>query len=162
MSKSARYIHIESKLAKLNYVIPDRPPNPKGNYVPFVRTGNLVFLSGHLPQNSDGTLVIGRLGENLTLEEGQAAAKLVAINLIASMKTATGGHLDKVKRIVKLVGLVNSANTFTQQANVMNGCSDFLAEVFGEKGSHARSAIGTNVLPLGVPVEIEAVIELED
>lgn len=97
----------------------------------------------------------------MSLEDGQAAARLAAINLIATMRAITNEDLDKVKRIVKVVGFVSSTNSFTGQAAVMNGCSDFLAEVFGARGRHARSAIATNVLPLNVPVEIEAVIEIE-
>lgn len=104
----------------------------------------------------------GRLGENLTLEQGQQAARLAGINLIATMRASTNGNLEKVKRIVKIVGFVNSTNDFTSQALVINGCSDLLAEVFQEKGSHARSSLANNVLPLDVPVEIEAIIEIED
>lgn len=136
------------------------PPEPKGNYVPFVVSGNMVYIAGHLPQKLDKSLILGRLGENMTVAQGQEAARLAAINMIATMRAATKGDLEKVKRIVKVVGFVNSTNEFQAQATVVNGCSDLLAEVFGEKGRHARSAIATNVLPLGVPVEIEAIVEL--
>lgn len=159
---SSRKLHVETKLRTLNVDIPKVPPDPRGNYIPFVRSGNLVFLSGHLPQQLDKTLVKGRLGEaGFDIADGQNAAKLCAINLIASLSAATNGNLDKIKRITKIVGFVNSVSDFTQQAQVLNGCSDFMAEVFAEKGSHARTAIGTSTLPLGVPVEIELIAELE-
>ena len=108
-------------------------------------------------------MVVGRLGENLTLEQGQEAARFAGLQMLATLKVATGGDLDKVKKIVKLVGFVNSSKDFTLQANVMNGCSDLMGEVFGvEIGRHARSSVATNVLPLGVAVEIEAVVEVSD
>jgi enamine deaminase RidA (YjgF/YER057c/UK114 family) len=153
---------VEARITSLGLKLPVVPPEPKGNYIPFVRSGNMVYIAGHLPQHLDKTLVRGRLGDNMTLEEGKAAARLAGINLIATMRAAVKGDLEKVRRIVKVVGFVSSSNDFEGQATVVNGCSDLLAEVFLEKGSHARSAIATNVLPLGVPVEIEAIIEVDD
>mmetsp|Transcript_4472 Transcript_4472/g.4487 ORF Transcript_4472/g.4487 Transcript_4472/m.4487 type:complete len:171 (-) Transcript_4472:288-800(-) len=156
-----RSLHVESKISSLGITLPELA-EPKGNYVPYVRTGNTIFLSGHLPQKADKTFVTGRVGDNVSLEEARAAARLIGVNLIASMKHATGGDLDKVKRVVKLVGFVCCTENFKEQPQVMNGCSDLMVEVFGpEKGRHARSAVGTNALPLGVAVEVEAVIEIE-
>lgn len=158
-----RGVHVEARIANLGYTLPGMPPDPKGNYMPFSRDGNTIYLSGHLPQLADGTLIKGRLGEDLSIEEGQYAARLATMNLLASLRAAAGGDLDKVEKIVRVSGFVNSANTFTSQAQVMNGCSDVIGEIFGvEIGRHARSAIGVNVLPLGVPVEIEAIVRLKN
>jgi len=133
-----------------------------GNYVQVVRSGNQLFLAGHLPQPAGGgALVTGKVGKDLTVEQGYEAAKLVALNLIATLKRELG-DLDKVERIVKLVGFVNCTDGFAQQPQVVNGASDLLAEVFGEKGKHARSAVGTNALPLNVAVEIEAIVQFRD
>lgn len=127
-----------------------------------VRSGNLLFTAGHLPQPAGGgPLVTGKVGKDLTVEQGYEAAKLVALNLIATLKQQLG-DLDKVERVVKLVGFVNCTDGFTQQPQVVNGASDLLAEVFGEKGKHARSAVGTNALPLNVAVEIEAIVQIRD
>lgn len=128
----------------------------------YIRRGNIVYISGHLPQLIDGTLIKGRLGENLTIEQGQEAAKLAGLQVLASLKAACNGDLDNVTKIIKLTGFVNSTNDFTSQATVMNGCSDLFGQVFGlEIGRHARAAIGTSVLPLGVPIEIEGIIEVK-
>jgi len=152
---------VEARIASLGYKLPAVPPTPKGNYMNFVLSGNQLFLAGHLPQPVDGPLMKGRLGENMSVEEGQVAARLAGLQMLASIKGAIG-DLDKVKRVVKLVGFVSSTNDFTAQATVMNGCSDLFGDVFGvDIGRHARSSIATNVLPLGVPVELEAVIEVE-
>lgn len=137
---------VELKIEKLGFKIPPALP-PKGNYASFVRSGKHIFLSGHLPQPIDGPLLKGRLGESVTVEEGQRAARLAALQLIATLNGSF--DLDKIKRIVKITGFVNSASDFTSQPSVINGCSDFLCEVFGEKGKHARSAVGVNTLPLG-------------
>lgn len=134
---------------------------PIANYVKYVKTGNLVFLSGHGPINDKGQNVTGKLGKDLTIEEGYAAARLVGLDLISTLKDATGGDLGKVKRVVKILGLVNCTAEFADQPKVMNGCSDLLVAVFGEKGKHARSAVGTNSLPGNIAVEIEMVVELE-
>lgn len=153
-------IHTEAKLESLGIKLPVPPP-PKGNYVPYVRTGNYLFLAGHLPQQMDGQLLCGKVGDSLSLEKGQEAARACGLNLIATIQNACDGNLDRVKRIVKLVGFVNCTNDFTSQPAVMNGCSDLMGEVFGDKGKHARSAVGTNALPLGIAVEVEAIVEIE-
>ncbi len=157
-----RFVHIEAKIAQLGYKLPALPSAPKGSYMNYVRNGNTVYLSGHLPIPADGgPMTVGRLGENMDVEQGQAAARLAGLQLLASIKAACG-DLDKVKRVLKLTGFVNSSDTFTSQPMVMNGCSDLFGEVFGvEIGRHARSAVGVNVLPLGVAVEIEAIVEVE-
>lgn len=136
------------------------PAVPKGNFVNYVQIGNFVFLSGHLPQPAKGDLLIGKVGKDVSVEDGYEAAKLVGLNLCATLKKNLG-DLDRVKRIVKLTGFVNCTDTFTQQPAVVNGCSDLFVKIFGDKGSHTRSAVGTNALPLGVPVEIEAIVEIE-
>ena len=152
----------ESRIKELGIVIPDKPPAPKGSYTGYIKHGNLVYLAGHLPQPVVGKLYSGRLGENMTIEQGQEAAKLCGIQLLATLKAATNGDLDKVKKIIKLTGFINSTNDFTSQHLVLNGCSNFFYEVFGnEIGQHARSAIGTNTLPLDVPIEIEAIVEIK-
>jgi len=152
---------VEEKIASMGHVLPGTPLAPKGNYMSYNISGNHVYLAGHLPQPVDGELLKGRLGENMEVEDGYKAAQLCALQMIASMKAATNGDLSQVKKIVKIVGFVASTNDFTQQPGVLNGCSDLMGEAFGiEVGRHARSALGVNVLPLGVPVEIEAVIEL--
>lgn len=154
---------VEERIAAKGLALPGAPLAPKGNYMSYniCGDGKTVYLAGHLPQPADGELVTGRLGENVTVDEGYKAAQLCALQMIASIKAATDGDLNKVKKIVKIVGFVSSTNDFTQQPAVLNGCSDLMGEAFGvEVGRHARSALGVNVLPLGVPVEIEAIIEL--
>ena len=151
-------MHVEAKLKELGIELPPAV-TPVANYVPTVRTGNWIFLSGHGPFKEDGTLVTGKVGADLTAEEGYEAARLVAIGLLGSLK-AEIGELDRVKRIVKLLGLVNCAAEFANQPKVINGASDFLVEVFGEKGKHARSAVGTNALPMNIAVEIEMIVEI--
>lgn len=158
-----RSVHIESTIKTLGYALPQLAPSPKGNYMNYSRDGNTIYLSGHLPQLVDGTLIKGRLGEDLTIEEGQYAAKLATLQLLASLQTACGGDLDKVEKIVRVSGFVSSTTTFTSQAMVMNGCSDLIGAIFGQDiGRHARSALGVNVLPLGVPVEIEAIVRIKN
>lgn len=158
-----RNVHVEARVAALGHTLPPTPPAPKGNYTGFSREGNLLYLSGHLPQMLDGNLMKGRLGENFTVEQGQEAARQCALNLLATIRGACGGDLDKVKRVLRVTGYVNSTSDFTAQPSVINGCSDFFGEVFGvEVARHARSAVGVNVLPLGVPVEIEAIVLLKD
>lgn len=162
LQTAKRFVQVEARIAALGITLAEKPADPKGVYVPFAKSGNMIYFAGHLPQDAEGKLLSGRLGENYTVEEGKAAARSVGIQLLASMKSAVG-DLDKVKRVVKLVGFVNSTPAFTQQPMVINGCSELMSEVFGpEVGSHARSAVGTNVLPLGVPVEIEAIIEVRN
>lgn len=149
---------IEARLAELGISLP-QPVAPVANYVPFVRTGNQVFLSGQVSIGPDG-LVAGTLGDDMDLEAGQAAARLCGINLIAQMKAACEGDLERVKRVVRLGGFVAAASTFTDIPKVVNGCSDLMVDVFGDKGRHARSAVSCPVLPLGAAVEVDAVFEI--
>ena len=155
-----RSIHIEKKLESLGITL-FKKVIPRGNYVPFVKVDNVIYIAGHLPIKENNELVVGRLGENMNVDEGKHAARLAGIQLISTMKLAVG-DLDKIKRIVKIFGVVNSTNDFQKQADVMNGCSDLFGDVFGEKGIHSRTSIGTSVLPLGIPIEIEAIIEVEE
>ena len=136
------------------------PPAPVANYVPAVRTGNLVFLSGHGPRTPDGGLVSGRLGDDMSIDDGYRAARTVGIGLLASLK-AEIGNLDRVTRVVKLLAMVNSTPGFGDQPKVANGISDLLVEVFGDKGKHARSAVGMVALPGGIPVEVEMIVEVQ-
>lgn len=149
---------IESRLAELGITLPDAPA-PAANYVPFVVSGNHVFVSGQI-SNQDGTLITGRVGDTLSTEEGAAAAKTCAIALLAQLKAACEGDLDRLTRVVKLVGFVNSTADFTDQPKVINGASDFMVEALGGIGRHARSAVSAASLPLGVAVEIEAIFEI--
>ncbi|MCI4646038.1 MAG: RidA family protein [Hyphomonadaceae bacterium] len=147
----------EERLAELGIALPE-PMVAVANYVPFVVTGNLLFVSGQISV-MDGALMKGRLGEDLELSAGQHAARACAINLIAQCKAALG-ELSRIKRIVKLGGFVNSAPDFTDIPQVINGCSDLMVDVFGEAGRHARFAVGAPVLPLGVAVEVDGVFEI--
>lgn len=147
----------ESRLAALGITLP-APMAPVANYVPFVISGNMLFVSGQVSAGPDG-LMQGRLGENLILEQGQAAARLCAINLIAQCKAAVG-DLSRIARVVKLGGFVNAQANFTDLPEVINGCSDLMVEVFGDKGRHARSAVASPVLPRGVAVEVDGVFEI--
>ncbi|CAM3823215.1 RidA family protein [Paracidovorax anthurii] len=149
---------IYDKLTALDITLPPVAA-PTAAYVPFAQTGNLVFLSGHIARK-DGKPWVGKLGQNITTEEGQAAARAVAIELMATLHLATGGDLNRVKRIVKVMSLVNSTGEFTEQHLVTNGASELLGEVFGDKGKHARSAFGVAQIPLGACVEIELIAEL--
>ena len=138
------------------------PTAPSANFVKAVRTGNLVFLAGHGSCDGEGNCVFGKVGSDLTIEEGNQAARLTAINLLSSLK-AEIGDLNKVKRIVRVFGMVNSAPEFYDQPKVINGCSDLLVEIFGEeKGKHARAAVGMVSLPINLAVEIEMVVEIEE
>ena len=149
---------IEETLAKLGITLPT-PANPLANYVPYVITGNLVFISGQISVAPGGPIK-GRLGEDMSLEDGVAAARVCGLNLIAQLKAACGGDLSRVKRVVKLGGFVNSAPTFFDQPKVINGASDLMVEVFGEAGKHSRAAVGAPSLPLGVAVEVDGVFEI--
>jgi enamine deaminase RidA (YjgF/YER057c/UK114 family) len=148
---------IDSKLKSLGIDLPQAAA-PAANYVPWVISGNQVFVSGQLPMEPGKIAVAGRLGDNVSLEDGQRAARLCAINILAQAKAALG-DLDRVTRIVRLGGFVASADRFTDQPKVVNGASDLMVEVFGDAGRHARAAVGVNTLPLGVAVEIDAIIE---
>lgn len=149
---------IEARLAELGVTLPDAPA-PAANYVPWVISGRQVFISGQISQNVDG-MIKGKVGTDLTVEQGAEAAKACAISLLAQVKAATGGEIDRVVRLVKLVGFVNSGPDFTDQPRVINGASDFMVTVLGDAGRHARSAVSAASLPFGVAVEIEAVFEI--
>ena len=150
----------EAKIKELGITLPP-PPTPMGNYVPGVRVGNLLFLSGHGPIRTEGKpMPRGKLGRDLSTEDGYKAAREVGINLLGSTR-ALLGSLDRVKRVVKVLGMVNSADGFGDQPKVMNGFSDLMVSVFGENGRHARSAVGMAELPSGIPVEIEMILEVE-
>lgn len=136
------------------------PSKPIANYVKAVRTGNLVYLSGHGPTRPDGSYVVGKVGQELTIEQGYEAAKLTGVGLLSTLK-AEIGDFNKVKRVVKVLGMVNCNPDFTDHPKVINGCSDLLVAVFGDKGKHARSAVGMNSLPMNTSVEIEVIIEVE-
>lgn len=148
----------EAKLAALNITLPD-PPQPVANYVNGVRAGNLIFLAGKGPRRADGTEITGKLGQDVSIEEGYEGARLTAINQLAVLKDMLG-DLRKVKRIVKVLGMVNSDPNFVDQPKVINGFSDLMVEVFGERGRHARAAVGMASLPRGQAVEIELVVEV--
>jgi enamine deaminase RidA (YjgF/YER057c/UK114 family) len=151
---------VEARLKSLGLTLPE-PPKPIANYVTSVRTGNLVFLAGHGPGNwPDGTPCTGKLGSNLSIERGYEAARLVGLAALASLK-ANIGDLDRVKRIVKILCMVNGTPDFIDQPKVANGFSDLMVAAFGEKGKHARSAVGMGSLPMGIPVEVELVVEVE-
>jgi enamine deaminase RidA (YjgF/YER057c/UK114 family) len=150
----------EARIKELGITLP-QPPKPAGNYVPGVRVGSLLFLSGHGPARVDGVpSVRGKVGRDLSLEDGYKAAREVGIGLLGSARTLLGS-LDKVKRVVKVLGMVNSAEGFGDQPKVINGFSDLMVEVFGDNGRHARSAVGMAELPMGIPVEIEMILEVE-
>ncbi len=149
---------IEARLKELNIELPN-PPLPVASYVPFVQSNNQVLISGQISIAPDGGIK-GKLGE-ISLEEGQKAARLCGLNLIAQMKAACNGDLDRVVRIVKLGGFVNCLPDFDPIPAVINGCSDLMVEVFGDNGKHARSAVGVSNLPLGFAVEVDAIIEVK-
>lgn len=149
---------IEARLAELGIELP-AAPMPAANYVPFVRTGDQLFVSGQISAGAQG-LITGKLGADLDREAGAQAARSCGLALIAQAKAALG-DLDRIKRVVKLVGFVNSTPDFTDQPEVVNGCSDLMVEVFGDAGRHARSAVSAASLPRGVAVEIEAIFEVE-
>ncbi|WP_440957242.1 RidA family protein [Oceanicaulis sp. LC35] len=149
---------IESRLAALGLTLPEAAA-PVANYVPHAQSGQTVHISGQISMGPNG-LVTGRLGDGMTLEEGQAAARLCALNLIAQFKSACDGNLNRVLRVVKLGGFVNAHPDFHDIPKVINGASDLMVEVFGDAGRHARSAVGVAVLPLNAAVEVDAVIEI--
>lgn len=149
---------IENNLKKLNINLPN-PPDPVGAYVAYKQVGNLLFISGQLPINSEGKMIKGKIGKDLTLDDGQKAAKFCIINVLAQAKKAMNGDLNKIKNCVKITGFVNSTDNFIDQPKVINPASEALSAVFGESGKHTRAAVSTNSLPLGVAVEIDAIFE---
>jgi enamine deaminase RidA (YjgF/YER057c/UK114 family) len=150
---------INDRLKALGVTLP-APVAPVANYVPFVRSGALVFISGQISIGPEG-LLKGRLGYDLTIEEGLKAARLCAINLVAQMQAACDGDLDRVRRIIRLGGFVAGTADFVDQPKVINGASDFMVEVFGDNGRHARAAVGAPSLPLGAAVEVDAIVETD-
>lgn len=151
---------IEAKLKELGIVLPT-PPAPVASYVPYVRTGNLVFISGQVTLGSVGLEYVGIVGKDFTTAEGQAAARLCAVNVIAQLKTALDGDLDRVTRCVKVTGFVNAVPGYSEHPEVINGASNLFGDVFGEAGRHARAAVGAGSLPRNVAVEVEAIFEVE-
>jgi enamine deaminase RidA (YjgF/YER057c/UK114 family) len=150
---------IEDKLAELGVTLPDAPA-PAANYVPYVIAGDMVYVSGQVAADADGMLK-GKLGDDMDVEAGTAAARSCAINLLAQLKNACGGDIDRLVRVVKLVGFVNSTADFGDQPKVINGASDFMVAALGDKGRHARSAVSAASLPFGVAVEIEGIFQIK-
>jgi len=150
---------ISDNLKKLNIELPTAP-DPVGAYVAYKKIGNLLFISGQLPISSNAKMIKGKIGKDLTLEEGQKASKLCILNVIAQVKKALDGNLDKVKSCIKITGFVNSSDDFTDQPKVINPASETLSAIFGNKGKHARAAVSSNSLPLGASVEIDAIFEI--
>jgi enamine deaminase RidA (YjgF/YER057c/UK114 family) len=151
---------IAARLKELGIELPE-PSVPRANYVPWVRTGNQVWIAGQVPFEGGELRYVGKLGKDFTVEEGQACARLVVLNVLAHLARACDGDLDRVVRVVKLNGFVNCVPEFGDQPKVMNGASDLLAEIFGEPGRHARAAVGVASLPFGVAVEIDGVFEVQ-
>ena len=149
---------VEAKLAEMGLSLPDAPA-PAANYVPFVRVGNLLHVSGQVPMR-DGAFVVGKLGHTMDTAEGAKAAELCALSLLAQVRAACDGDLSKLVRVVKLVGFVNSTSDFGEQPKVVNGASDLMVNALGDRGRHARSAVSAASLPFGVAVEVEGVFEL--
>lgn len=149
---------IDARLNELGLTLPDAPA-PAANYVPFVRSGDMVYISGQISRDAAG-LITGRLGATMDVADGAAAARTCALAILAQARAACDGNLDRVARVVKLVGFVNSTSDFTDQPKVINGASDLMVAVFGDAGRHARSAVSAASLPLGVAVEIEAILQI--
>jgi len=154
---------VEEKLDEIGIELGDTTADtePSGNFVPSVTTGNLVFLGGHGPQKPEGGYIVGKIGQDITLEKGKEAARLTAISMLTSLKREIK-DLNKVKRIVKVSGMVNATTDFTQHPQVIDGFSNVITDVFGERGIHARFAVGMGSLPFNIPVEIEMIVEVED
>jgi enamine deaminase RidA (YjgF/YER057c/UK114 family) len=150
---------ITNRLSELGVTLPDAPA-PAANYVPYVQVGNIVYVSGQISNGPEG-LIVGKLGDDMDVEAGAAAAKTCAISLLAQVKAACGGDIERLVRVVKLTGFVNSTQDFTDQPKVINGCSDFMVEALGDAGRHSRSAVSAASLPLGVAVEIEGIFEIK-
>lgn len=151
---------IDARLKELGIELPV-PAKPVANYVGWVRTGNLVFTAGQVPLKEGKFEYQGKVGRDVSVEDGAKAARLCAINILAQVKDACGGDLDRVRRCVKVLGFVNGTPEFADQPKVINGASDLIVEVFGERGKHARSAVGSGSLPVNVSVEVEGVFEVE-
>jgi len=151
--------HIEARLKDLGIALP-APPAPVASYVPTVKTGNLVFVSGQIPAGPDGLKYVGIVGQDISVDDGKAAARLCAVNLLAQVKAACDGDLDRVTRCVKLSVFVNAVPGFTQHPEIANGASDLMVQVFDDAGKHARAAVGAGSLPRNVAVEVEAVFEI--
>ena len=151
----------EENLKKLNLDLPNAPA-PVGAYVAYKQTGNLIFISGQVSFDKNGQLIKGKVGSELTLEQGQEAAKACAVNILSQIKKACNGDLRKVKSCVKITGYVNSKSDFVDQPKVINGASELIASVFEDKGKHARAAVSVNSLPLGAAVEVEAIFEIKE
>lgn len=149
---------ITKRLSELGVTLPDAPA-PAANYVPFVQVGNIVYVSGQISNGPDG-FITGKLGADMDVAAGAAAARTCAISLLAQVQAACGGDIERLVRVIKLTGFVNSTQDFTDQPKVINGCSDFLVEALGDKGRHSRSAVSAPSLPLGVAVEIEGIFEI--
>jgi enamine deaminase RidA (YjgF/YER057c/UK114 family) len=150
---------IEQRLAALNLELPG-PAAPAGNYVPFVVVGNLVYVAGQLPRRDDRIEVLGKLGADVDVTRGQEAARLCALNALTHLRTACGGDLERVVRCVRLTGYVNCTSDFTEQPKVLNGASDLMVEIFGDRGRHVRVAVGANALPGNAACEIESLFEI--
>ena len=153
-------MNIDDKLKELNISLP-KAPDPVGAYVAFKKVDKLLFISGQLPIDINGKMIKGKIGKDLTLDEGQKASKLCVINIIAQAKKAMDGDLNKIKNCIKITGFVNSTDNFTDQPKIINPASETLSSVFGNNGKHARAAVSTNSLPLGAAVEIDAIFEVE-
>ncbi|MGD2295409.1 MAG: RidA family protein [Candidatus Aminicenantes bacterium] len=158
-TEPTRDFDVYDRLEELNITLPE-PGSPVANYVPARTVGNLVFLSGHGPRTAEGILRTGKVGEDLTLEEGYEAARLTGLSLLASLEQEIG-DLNRIKRFIKVLGMVNVDSSFTDMPKVINGFSDLMVEVFGEHGKHARSAVGMASLPANIPVEIEMIVEID-
>jgi enamine deaminase RidA (YjgF/YER057c/UK114 family) len=152
-------MNVYDKLKELNITLPP-VATPAAAYVPYVQTGKLIFVSGNIARK-DGAVWVGQLGKNISVDEGKAAARNCAIQLMAALHAATGGNLNNIERIVKVMSLVNSTPDFTDQHLVTNGCSELLGQVFGDRGAHARSAFGVAQIPLGACVEIELIAQVQ-
>ena len=150
---------ISEKLRQLNIELP-KAPDPVGSYVAFKKIGNLLYISGQLPIGADSKIIKGKIGKDLTLEDGQKSSKLCVINILAQASKAMNGNLDKIKNCIKITGFVNSTDDFTDQPKVINPASETLSSIFGDKGKHSRAAVSTNSLPLGAAVEIDAIFEI--
>jgi enamine deaminase RidA (YjgF/YER057c/UK114 family) len=148
----------DARIAKLGLVLPP-VPRPTANYIPFVRTGSLIYLSGQGPRRPEGGMFVGKVGDTVSADQAYQHARLIGLQLLAALREAAGG-LDHVKRVVKLLGMVNSAPEFTAHPHVINGCSDVITQILEERGRHARSAVGMGSLPDNITVEIEAIVEV--